>query len=93
MKLIFPAGSTQFSDKNGVVYTPDANGMLDIGALIPDPFVQAGFIALPDNAGPSSARPSSGISPGLMYWDTTLNKPVWRNTANAGWVDATGAGA
>ncbi|HBW3685703.1 DUF2793 domain-containing protein, partial [Klebsiella pneumoniae] len=28
--------------------------------------------------------------PGMEYFDTTLNKPIWRNAANNGWVDAAG---
>lgn len=30
------------------------------------------------------------IDAGVCIFDKTLNKPVWRNTANNGWVDATG---
>lgn len=30
-------------------------------------------------------------NPGDMVFDTTLGKPIWRNAANDGWVDATGA--
>lgn len=28
--------------------------------------------------------------PGSMIFDTTLNKPIWRNANNSGWVDANG---
>ena len=41
--------------------------------------------------GPTSDRPDSFARPGLQYFDTTLNKPIWRNAANSGWVDATGS--
>lgn len=27
---------------------------------------------------------------GIMYFDTTLGKPVWVNADSSGWVDATG---
>ena len=43
-------------------------------------------------SGITSARPSTNVQTGDMYFDTTLNKPIWRNTANSGWVDATGTG-
>jgi hypothetical protein len=36
-------------------------------------------------------RPTGGNFSGRLHFDTTLNKPIWRNTANTGWVDATGA--
>lgn len=38
-----------------------------------------------------TALSSSKISAGDMVFDSDLNKPVWRNTANNGWVDANGA--
>lgn len=38
--------------------------------------------------GNSSSRPSQ-VTNGFMYYDTTLNKPIWWNGTN--WVDATGA--
>lgn len=41
----------------------------------------------PSNGGPSDERP---IDPPkfFMYFDTTLNKPIWY--LDPGWVDATG---
>lgn len=42
-------------------------------------------------SGATADRPTMQLSPGQMYFDTTLNKPIWRNTANNGWVDGTGA--
>ena len=32
----------------------------------------------------------SPVSAGLMIFDSTLSKPIWRNGANTSWVDATG---
>lgn len=40
--------------------------------------------------GTTALRPTSFASPGDQYFDTTLNKPIWKNAANTGWVDATG---
>lgn len=41
-------------------------------------------------SGPTASRPSGASSyPGIMYFDTTLNKPVWYDGSN--WVDSTGA--
>ncbi|MDQ0154901.1 hypothetical protein [Robertmurraya andreesenii] len=36
-------------------------------------------------------RPTTGTETGQMFFDATLNKPIWRNKTNDGWVDATGA--
>jgi hypothetical protein len=41
-------------------------------------------------SGATAARPSSTAVIGMQYFDTTLNKPIWRNANNSGWVDATG---
>lgn len=41
-------------------------------------------------SGTTAARPASNTYTGQFYFDTTLNKPIWRNTANNGWVDAAG---
>lgn len=41
-------------------------------------------------SGTTAARPSSTAVIGMQYFDTTLNKPIWRNENNSGWVDATG---
>lgn len=35
-------------------------------------------------------RPTTGLLPGVMLFDRTLNKPIWRNANNDGWVDAMG---
>lgn len=40
--------------------------------------------------GTTADRPTFCV-PGQMYFDTDLNKPIWRNGDNNGWVDATGA--
>lgn len=91
MKLIFPTGLHQFIDASGNTYLPDQNGMLDIGTALADPFIAAGFVALPDNAVTTANRPTIGVAPGLMLFDLTLNRPIWRNGANNGWSDHTGA--
>lgn len=93
MKLVFPSTLGSFIDATGTVYQPDATGMLDIGSADPIPFYNAGFIALPDNTGTTGNRPTVGVSPGLMFFDTTLGKPIWRNAANNGWITADGLSA
>lgn len=39
----------------------------------------------------TAARPTVGLVAGLEHFDTTLNKPIWRDSVNSGWIDATGA--
>ncbi|MDF2534335.1 MAG: hypothetical protein K0R18_492 [Bacillales bacterium] len=43
-------------------------------------------------SGTTAARPTTTaiMYAGYMYFDTTLGKPIWRNTANTGWVDSAG---
>lgn len=41
-------------------------------------------------SGTTASRPNSAAVAGMQYFDTTLNKPIWRNATNSGWVDATG---
>lgn len=40
--------------------------------------------------GLTSERPTTNLQCGMMFFDRTLNKPIWRNKDNNGWVDATG---
>lgn len=37
----------------------------------------------------NTTRPTLGVPLGYQYFDTTLNKPIWKTSS--GWVDATGA--
>jgi len=72
--------------------TPDANGAVT-------GFVQSINGSNPDAAGKvtvqlitsGATRPTTGTYIGQPFFDTTLNKPIWRNKDNNGWVDATGA--
>jgi hypothetical protein len=88
--LIAPAGLNAFADSNGNKVQIDATGrvVVDPTVVVLADFVNAGFQQAPDVAG--SIRPSVTY-PGMPYFDTNLNKPIWRNSSNAGWIDATGA--
>lgn len=39
--------------------------------------------------GSTDNRPTQ-VTPGTLYFDSTLNKPIWRNSANTNWIDANG---
>lgn len=54
---------------------PDANGNVTVN-LFP--------------SGTTAQRPATAVV-GQYFFDTTLNKPLYRNAANNGWVDGTGA--
>ncbi len=54
---------------------PDANGNVNVN-LFP--------------SGTTAQRPATAVV-GQYFFDTTLNKPLYRNAANNGWVDGTGA--
>lgn len=41
--------------------------------------------------GTTSQRPSSQLTTGQFFFDTTLGKPIWWNGTIPHWVDATGA--
>jgi hypothetical protein len=63
-----------------------------------DAMIAAGFSYVPTPGDPIIAcatanRPTAGMWPGFEIFDTTLNKPIWRNKLNSGWVDATGSAA
>ncbi len=40
--------------------------------------------------GSTAERPTTGLVMGMMYFDYSLNKPIWVNTTLNGWIDATG---
>ena len=42
-------------------------------------------------AGTTAQRPGTPTD-GQMFYDCTLKKPIWWNTADAQWKDATGTG-
>jgi len=88
-----PAGSSaSFFNVGGVNY-PLANGVIDIPdlyvlAALAQGWTLAGDVAL---VAQSAEFPTQGLVPGFgPIFHRGLNKPLWRNAANSGWVDATG---
>lgn len=90
MKLNFPVGIGIFEDPSGGRWAPDANGQVDIAGANPDPFLVAGFTYVTDPGYTTGGRPTTGLTPCMPAFDTTLGKPIWRNATNTGWIDATG---
>lgn len=70
---------------------PNTNAPRDIGAHWAK--WQKGFFNgfISTGAFTTANRPNyTDYQPGAMIFDTTLNKPIWRNASNNGWVDANG---
>ena len=84
--------TTGFVKQINNTLTPDANGKItgvvqSVNGANPD---ATGKVTVPLITS-GAARPTTGTYAGQPFFDTTLNKPIWRNKDNNGWVDATGA--
>ena len=92
--LIAPVGSTEVHI-GGVIFRTAADGTISVPDAMAAQAIAAGCKAEGTMPTPftTAKRPTAGLAPGLCIFDTTLGKPVWRNAANNGWVDATGTGA
>jgi hypothetical protein len=93
--LNYPTGGVSgFSDSLGNSYSPNASNQIQVNPDLVNmnDFFNAGFTFAVDISAGTAGRPTS-VAPGAMYFDTTIGKPVWRNGANTGWVDATGTAA
>jgi len=100
VRVNFPPGVTAFTarsasghNQNPQPVMPDANGqaLVDTLLMLSD-FLAHGFtVATTPAAGTTAQRPTSGTAAGATFFDVTIGKPVWRNGANNGWIDATGA--
>jgi hypothetical protein len=94
--LAFPPNLNSFAalqiGGSGVVnrFTPDSTGhcTVDNVQFNIKTFLDAGFVVA--QLGTTANRPVGNLHSGQPYFDTTLGKPIWRNAANSGWIDATG---
>lgn len=87
---LLPSYSVSASGLGPIVLTP-TNGIVSADVRLTEALLSVGF-ALAPTVSTTAARPSVGLYSGQFHFDSTLGKPVWRNAANSGWVDATGAG-
>lgn len=94
MKLNFPTGVGVFEDPSGTRWMPDVNGQVDIAGANPDPFLVAGFTYVTDPHSNTAGRPTTGLYPGMPWFDDSLNAgaglPIWRNATNTGWINGAG---
>jgi hypothetical protein len=93
MKIVFPVPNQNYCTANNVRFQGDAQGVCDIGSLSPLEFYAMGAVPFDEASGATGTRPTAGNYPGAPFFDTKLGKPIWRNAANTGWVDATGTAA
>lgn len=89
--LIVTPGVTELMDL-GIKYRPATDGTIQVPDVRVVKFLEMGCQQHPtvQNA-TTSGRPTIGLFVGLCIFDTTLNKPIWRNKTNTLWVDSTGA--
>ncbi|WQZ49531.1 hypothetical protein Z3_215 [Bacillus phage Z3] len=79
-------------DANGnvTIAIPSVAGMVkNVNGVLPDGSGKVTLNLFP--SGTTAQRPTTGTVVGQYFFDTTLNKPLYRNATNNGWVDGTGA--
>ena len=91
MILIAPPGC-MVAHIDGAAYLVASDGTVSVPDRLSADFIRAGFavrVVAPVTA--TSKRPTANLVAGQPHFDATLGKPIWRNAANTGWIDATGA--
>lgn len=84
MSLLPPPLAAPIVDQGGALMTP-------WGA-----FFSALYDVVRPKSGTTAQRPTKGLYPGLVYFDTSLGvngKPIWVNKTASGWVLADGTAA
>lgn len=90
-KVKLPAGMTSVQGSGGKL-VPDVDGTVTVSDADAAALHRIGATVVSgEGYGPTATRPATNTMVGQEFFDTTLNKPVWRNKTNTGWVDATGA--
>jgi hypothetical protein len=93
ISLVFPAAllpSYTLASPSGAPLTlTPTNGLVTVDARLTQALLSVGFLPAP-GVGTTTTRPAAVLNAGEYFFDSTLGKPVWRNAANSGWVDATG---
>jgi hypothetical protein len=92
IKLQAPPGMTEFVDERARSFKVAADGSVTVDPTVHDlaPFFRAGFVQQPHLSGTTATRPTATYS-GQPYYDMSIDRPIWRNAANTGWIDAAGA--
>jgi hypothetical protein len=91
-KLKGPYATSLVTVPDGAQLPVNADGTIDAPDQYVADLVQIGYSVVADVAvDATTGRPTANLVAGMMFFDSTLGKPIWRNAANSGWVDATGA--
>lgn len=97
----YNGGQINLTDDTGVMPAMDMQYIVDMAAL--SLLIAASVLtskainasgndySIAEPSGTTATRPTAGLVNGLMWYDTTLNKPIWYNATTAHWQDATGA--
>jgi len=90
MVLRNPELSGQVIDMNGMAYPVSANGTIVVPFETGRRLLDTGRYFEVAAGGTGARPPANQTHAGQMFFDGTLNKPIWRNGSNTAWVDATG---
>jgi len=94
IRLSFPAGVTTHQDSWARTWTADKYGIVEIDfaqGLVIDEFYAAGFLAVqPWTVNIEMLKAMKVPAGDGPYFLLELNRPVWRNSDNSGWIDAFG---
>jgi len=93
-KMIAPGTGNSYALVDGTLFTPGPDGTVDVPPQYIQQMVAIGFSIINDTpVDATSGRPAGGMTAGMMFFDSTLGKPIWRNAGNTGWVLADGTAA
>lgn len=85
------AGGT-FVAADGTMFIPAADGTLQVPQGYFAQLAALGFSVVNDvGVDSTSGRPTLNLLPGMHWFDSTLNIPIWRNAANSAWINASGS--
>jgi hypothetical protein len=91
VRMTPPAGVTYFN-VNGQTRQIESDGQIEVPARYVLALLAQGYVVAPDDmlAANGVDFPTQGTMPGMSIFHLGLNKPLYRNAANGGWVDSTG---
>jgi hypothetical protein len=88
----FPFVNGGYVDRAKNFWVPDANGEITVPDTSLQEFLDFWFV-YPAPSTLAVGRPTLNLFPGLFVFDLVLNRPIWRNSANTGWVFSDGLAA
>jgi len=91
--MLPPANSPPYLNLDGANLQIGPDGSYSVDAKYAIGLLLQGYLLAPDDVliGTMASLVGVPVVPGFSFFETTLNKPIWRNVANSAWLDATGA--